>query len=271
MFRYISALAALAALSLTSIACANPTSPEEAAEVEETSSEIVSRSAAFETYQGLDGHHYFTLVAGNGANVLRSQGYDSRAAAEAGVQSAILNGYDVRNFQTHQASGEFYFDVKATNGQVVGTSRLFTSKPSADRSATTVRALIRIMREQMAAQATTSAPTTPAPRNERFELFVGEDGAQYFRLRAGNGEILLSSQAYTSKQAAQNGIASVKTNGVSATSFEIVESESGFFVNLVAANGEVIARGESYSSKSNATRAVNRMAEILRGSVVTPS
>ncbi|HVH41462.1 MAG TPA: hypothetical protein VM925_03935 [Labilithrix sp.] len=53
MIRHISALAAVVALSLSSVACLAPTESE-ATEVEETSQDLVSRSAYFETFEGLE-------------------------------------------------------------------------------------------------------------------------------------------------------------------------------------------------------------------------
>lgn len=44
----------------------------------------------------------------------------------------------------------------------------------------------------------------------KFELFKGENGNYYFRLKAENGEIIARSEGYTTKQGAQNGIAAVK-------------------------------------------------------------
>lgn len=259
MFRHICALAAVVALSLSSVACAAPT--DEDANVEETSEDLVSRSASFETFQGLDGRFYFNLAASNGQNVLRSQGYTALASAEKGVASVLSNGNDKRNFDVLEAtSGDWYFNLKAANGEIIGTSELYASKSNAERGARTVRSLVRIARAQAAA----------APRREQFELFTGEDGKAYFHLRAGNGEILLGSQGYTAKSSAKTGIASVISNGADAESFEVFEAFSGSWgVRLVAANGEVIARGETYSSKSNATRAVQRMVEILSGTVKT--
>ncbi|MDF2696711.1 MAG: hypothetical protein K0S65_5094 [Labilithrix sp.] len=258
MIRHISALAAVVALSLSSVACLAPT--DEATEVEETSQDLVSRSAYFETFQGLDGRHYFNLMAGSGENVLRSQGYSALASAEQGVTSVLANGNDKRNFDVLEANnGDFYFNLKAANGEIIGTSELYASKSNAERGARTVRALVRLVNE---------GKTQPAPRRERFEIFTGEDSKSYFRLRAGNGEILLGSQGYTAKSSAKSGITSVQANGADASSFDIFEAfDGGWGVNLVAANGEVIARGETYSSKSNATRAVKRMAEILSGKV----
>lgn len=45
-----------------------------------------------------------------------------------------------------------------------------------------------------------------------FELSKSSDGQFRFVLKAGNGETILTSELYTSKSAAENGIASVRTN-----------------------------------------------------------
>jgi uncharacterized protein YegP (UPF0339 family) len=254
-----SALAALVGLSLSSVACVAETEPPH--EVEETSQDLVSRSAKFETFQGLDGQWYFHVLAGNGQKVLRSEGYTTLASAKNGIESVLANGADVRNYDVRQASnGEFYFDLKARNGQVIGTSQFYASKWNAERGVATVRSLVG------AAQKTIQA----APHEPGFELFTGADGLVYFRLRANNGEIVLVSEGYTTKASAEKGIASVKANGASVSNFEVFEAADGrWALNLVAANGEVIARGETYVSKWNATRAASRIAELLRGALTT--
>jgi len=259
MIRHI-ALCALAAVSLSLAACAAPTETSEDT-VEETSQDLVSRSAYFETFEGLDGRHYFNLMAGNGENVLRSQGYVKAASADAGIAAVLTNGNDKRNFAVLEAAnGDWYFNLAAQNGEVIGTSELYASKSGAERGARTVRSLVRIALQG----------STLAPRRESFELFKGEDGKSYFRLRAANGEIMLGSEAYASVSGAKNGIASVIANGADVSRFEIFEAWDGAWaLLLVAGNGETIARGETYSSKSNATRAAKRLAEILRGRVET--
>ena len=47
-----------------------------------------------------------------------------------------------------------------------------------------------------------------------FTVFTGGDGRWYFHLQAENGEIIAQSEAYNSKQAALDGIASVRRNAV---------------------------------------------------------
>ena len=70
-----------------------------------------------------------------------------------------------------------------------------------------------------------------------------------FNLKAANHEIILTSQSYEDKSGAENGIASVQTNGPDAANFEKRTSKAGepYFV-LKAANGLIIGTSEMYSS-----------------------
>lgn len=251
------ALAVLAALSLSvsTVGCLTETRPE----AEETTSDLVSRSAYFETFQGQDGQHYFHLMAANGENVLRSEGYATLAGAQGGVASVLAHGASAANFAVLEAAtGEFYFNLVASNGEVIGTSELYASKSNAERGARTVRGLVKLA----------TASTVEAPRRERFELFVGEDGQTYFRLRAGNGEILLGSEGYSTKSGAKKGIAAA-TAATAANIETFATRDGGFALRIVANNGEIIARGETYASASNATRAKNRIAAILANPLPT--
>lgn len=54
----------------------------------------------------------------------------------------------------------------------------------------------------------------------KFELYTDTAGKFRFRLKAGNGEVIASGQAYESKAAAKNGIDSVIRN---AADCEIVD------------------------------------------------
>jgi uncharacterized protein len=85
----------------------------------------------------------------------------------------------------------------------------------------------------------------------KFEVREGSTGKFRFNLKAGNGQIILSSEAYESKQGAEKGIESVKKNAADDTRYERKTASNGeaFFV-LKAGNGEPIGRSETYSSVS---------------------
>lgn len=85
-----------------------------------------------------------------------------------------------------------------------------------------------------------------------FEIFKDKNGEKfYFRLKARNGEIILSSQGYTSKASCKGGIESVATNAADDAAFERIENEDGKFrFRLLAKNKQVIGTSQMYSSKS---------------------
>lgn len=85
-----------------------------------------------------------------------------------------------------------------------------------------------------------------------FEIKQAKDGQFHFNLKAGNHEIILSSELYTTRAACENGIASVQKNSGDENRFEVRESKNGkpYFV-LKAGNGQEIGRSEMYESKAS--------------------
>jgi len=83
----------------------------------------------------------------------------------------------------------------------------------------------------------------------KFELKVAKNGKYHFNLLAGNGQIILSSEMYESKSAAENGIASVSKNGGDDARYERLTSKGGDpYFTLKAGNGQVIGQSEMYKS-----------------------
>jgi len=84
-----------------------------------------------------------------------------------------------------------------------------------------------------------------------FELKQGGSGQFMFNLKAGNGEVILTSELYKQKQGAIAGIESVKVNAGDDTRYERKTAKNGqpFFV-LTATNGQIIGKSEMYSSVS---------------------
>lgn len=85
-----------------------------------------------------------------------------------------------------------------------------------------------------------------------------------FDLKAGNGEVIATSEVYTTEEACKNGIASVQKNAPAAAvenqtvegykeekhpKFEVYKDKAGEFrFRLKATNGQVIATGEGYKA-----------------------
>jgi uncharacterized protein len=85
----------------------------------------------------------------------------------------------------------------------------------------------------------------------KFVVTKTKSGKFMFNLKAGNGEIILTSEEYNAKPSALNGIESVRKNAPDDSRYERKVDKNGqpFFV-LKAGNGEPIGKSETYSSES---------------------
>ena len=87
----------------------------------------------FECYKDKAGEFRFRLKAGNGETILSSEGYKARASCDNGIESVRKNSADPDRFVAAQTdSGKFRFNLKSTNGQVIGTSQNYDSESGRD-------------------------------------------------------------------------------------------------------------------------------------------
>jgi uncharacterized protein YegP (UPF0339 family) len=90
------------------------------------------------------------------------------------------------------SNGQFRFNLKSGNGQVILTSELYTEKRGALNGIESVK--------------------RNAPINERYERKANKNGEPYFVLKASNGQVVGQSESYSSTAAMENGVESVKKN-----------------------------------------------------------
>mgnify|MGYP001237754210 CR=1 FL=1 len=78
-----------------------------------------------------NGEYQFNLKAGNGQTILTSEGYSTKANCDNGIESVRKNSQDDSKYdQKTSANGKYYFNLKATNGQIIGTSEMYESESS---------------------------------------------------------------------------------------------------------------------------------------------
>ena len=83
----------------------------------------------FEIYNDAKGGYRFRLKANNGQVILASQGYKEKPGCTNGIESVKKNSKDSARFETQQSKdGDWYFNLKSTNGQVIGTSQMYSSE-----------------------------------------------------------------------------------------------------------------------------------------------
>ena len=94
----------------------------------------------FELGKNDKGQFAFVLKAGNNETILRSEQYETKAAAQKGIVSVQTNSPNDARFERKQASdGRDYFNLKAGNHQVIGTSQMYASASGRDNGITSVQ------------------------------------------------------------------------------------------------------------------------------------
>ncbi len=104
-----------------------------------------------------------------------------------------MGKFEIKN----DKSGQFRFNLKATNGQVILSSEAYTTKAACDNGISSVR--------------------TNSQDDGKYERNTAKDGSPYFNLKASNGQVIGTSEMYSSTSAMENGIASVKSNAPDAS------------------------------------------------------
>ena len=97
--------------------------------------------------------------------------------------------------------GEYRFNLKAGNGQTILSSEGYKAISGCTNGIVSVK--------------------KHAPEDKYYERLTAKDGSPYFNLKASNGQVIGTSEMYSSNSAMENGIASVKTNAPIATIVEV--------------------------------------------------
>jgi uncharacterized protein YegP (UPF0339 family) len=88
----------------------------------------------------VNGEFQFNLKAANGQVILTSEGYVARAGCENGIASVKKNAHDDKKFDHKISSnGKHYFNLKAANGEIIGTSQMYESVAARDNGIESVK------------------------------------------------------------------------------------------------------------------------------------
>ena len=119
-------------------------------------------------------------------------------------------------FEVKKSGDGFMFNLKAGNGEVIGTSEVYNRRDSLDNGIESVK--------KNAVEAAVEDQTVEgfeAKTCPKFEVFTDKAGKARFRLKARNGEIILASQGYASASSCLAGIESVKKNAADSKTTEV--------------------------------------------------
>jgi len=155
----------------------------------------------YNIFQGNDDQWYWNLKSGNNEIIAQGgEGFSSRSSAKRSVNTVVgylLAGVELDNWSDmcgaelfEGANDQLYFRVRANNGRIIVRSEGYTTEASGKGGIDAVIA--------------------NGGDDARYELKEAQNGAFYFNLEAGNGEIIATSGMYQTEAGAENGIEVLK-------------------------------------------------------------
>jgi uncharacterized protein YegP (UPF0339 family) len=252
--RNTNSLIAALVLSLSTVAavgCATGTDDDNTTDTADES----SAAGKLTFWQASDGQFHFNLKSGNGSVLMTSEAYSTRTASINGALSVLENGVDTAQYQLAPALHGYVLHLVAGNGATISFSEVYSTKSSATRAVTScVKAVTSYLDKR-------EALTTGA----RTEVVAGETGKFHFNFFAKNGQNVLTSESYTTEEAAYNGAFAVQQDGVNAAAYTVKANSSGtgFFFTVTALNGQVVGVSQQYTTKQSAQDGAVALQKLL--------
>ena len=90
------------------------------------------------------GQFNFSLKNDADKTLVKSEQYNTKAAAENGIESVKNNADNAARYDAKTSdSGKFYFNLKAGNGQIIGTSPMFADAAARDAAIAETQAVAK--------------------------------------------------------------------------------------------------------------------------------
>lgn len=223
-----------------------------------------SKCGKFEIYPEA-GLFKFRLKASNGEILVVSFGYASRKGVRNGIQT-FKNAVELGNFEViTDKAGFSHFDLFGSRGaRVIVVGEFYKTKASAESAVESVKRFSKcenyIDLEEIPAsevrETLIEKQTIEAKTNGKFQLYKENSKSFFVKLLASNGQVLMVTQRYASKQSALNGIESIKKaiNNQNFTIFK--DKQNRFQFKLYTTNKQLIVSGETYPQKANCLSSV---------------
>lgn len=110
-------------------------------------------------------------------------------------------------FVVKETEKSVHFNLVASNGEVIGSSQNYSTKVGCLNGIESVR-----KNAEAAKLEDQTVENFETETNPKFEIYTDKAGEFRFRLKARNGEIILSSEGYKAKASCKNGVESVRKN-----------------------------------------------------------
>ncbi len=207
----------------------------------------------------------YRLKASNGEILVVSFGYSTRKGAKNGVetfQKAVINA----NFEiVTDKAGFTHFDLFGTRGaRVIAYGEYYKTAKQAENAVEAVKKYskctnivdLKEIPDSEKREFIIEKQDIELKETGKFQLYKEDAKSFFVKLLASNGQVLLVSQRYASKQSAMNGVESIK-KAISNQNFTIEkDKQNRYQFNIYTVNKQLLISGESYPQKANCLKSI---------------
>ena len=218
-----------------------------------------------------EGEFVSYLHANNGEIILTSEIYASADSAKKGI-STIKKSIEADGFQLYcDKNRNYYFKLKIASNRFLCAGETYPTKASCMSSIESVKrfadspisdeiekdlTIIKYVVQKAKAVDKKTAYTGKWAIVDVEDMFI----AQLF---ASNGELLLSSEAYTTANSAKTAIETITNNGIAGNFIIDVDKKGRYFFKLRNAQKTTLCVGETYAEKSRCESAIESVRRFL--------
>ena len=123
-----------------------------------------------------------------------------------------MGKFEIKNTKTG-----IKFNLKASNGEIIATSEVYTTEAACRKGIESVR------KNALSAVEDQTVEPIEVQKHPKYEVYLDKAGEYRFRLKARNGEIIAVGEGYKEKRGCMNGIESIKRNAPEAAIVKIEE------------------------------------------------
>lgn len=215
----------------------------------------------------------YILKASNGEKLIESELYSTKNSVYEAI-SNVKNNLETGKYSISQDKSKLYqFRLIATNNRPIAVSANYVSKQNAES------ALESFKRFAM----TSPIVEIEAPKDSLMEeIKVTKDKLKvigkieiskenekfYFQLFANNGELLCTSQPYSTRSNCEGGVDTLKTSVNEGTFYVVKDKNKLFQFKLNTKAGRLIAIGQTYEDKQRAVSSANSVASFVDNAAV---
>ena len=213
------------------------------------------------------------LLANNGQILLSSEIYSTAEGAVKGIQT-IKKNIEVGTFQIYcDKNRNYYFKLKTAQNKFLCAGETYKTKTACQSAIESVKKFAESpISETVEQELTVIKYTVPADDADVVvkDAYAGKwkivevDGMYMAQLFASNGELLLSSEAYSQTASAKSAINTIKTNGISGNFVIDSDKKGRYYFKLRNAQKSTLCVGETYSQVSSCQSAIESVRRFLK-------